>query len=340
MKVVVRAAREGEGASVAGLWRELWDAHEEWGGYTGSRDPAVYEDLARRLDDDARVRNGNPVLGRHVHLVAVHAELGVVGQVEGWFERYGYDATTPHTCEVRSLVVSARARGLGAGRALLEKLERTAATLSRGEPCVLAAEVLEPNPAQAFYTRLGYRAVSWNARVATSLGDPGPSAPWDARLAVASDARVVAALEVPLAERRRANGDVRFDRPRQIDATFLTALAAHLSRVRGPLEQCEIVAVDPRGLVRACASVTVGSLDPPFVPARRGMLGRFAIDPAADVAPALASLLPLARRLSHLAGALQMELTDLDRPGTPMYEGAMALGAQPWSRIVMRAVDP
>ncbi|MEZ4261728.1 MAG: GNAT family N-acetyltransferase [Polyangiaceae bacterium] len=337
MSVVVRAAQDGEGLEVAALWRELWDVHESWGGYTGSRDPDVYAELARRLDDDARSRASNPVLGRHIHLVAADKEHGLVGQVEGWFERYGYDERTPFTCEVRSLVVAARARKLGAGRALLAKLEAIARSLSGAAPCVLAAEVLEPNPAHAFYERLGYRPVSWTTRIAAHDDASRSGKGWHARLATSQDAYAVATLEVPLAMRRRANGDERFDRAREVDASFVGVLAAHLGRARGPLEQCEIVAVDPRGAVRACASLTVGSLDPPFVPARRGLLGRFAIDPAMDCAPALAALVALARRLTHVAGAQMLELTDLDPPGTPMYAAALAVGAAPWSRISMRA---
>src|ERR1019366_8617792 len=66
----VRAAIPGEGFAIAALWRELWDAHQEWGGYPGSSDEAVYAQLAGRLDDDARVRGGRPLLGSHVHLIA------------------------------------------------------------------------------------------------------------------------------------------------------------------------------------------------------------------------------------------------------------------------------
>ena len=45
--VVVRAASVDEGRAVAGLWRELWDAHEAWGGYAGTRDSA---DLTRKYE--------------------------------------------------------------------------------------------------------------------------------------------------------------------------------------------------------------------------------------------------------------------------------------------------
>ena len=110
--VAVRAANPDEGHIIAGLWRELWDAHEAWGGYAGTRDARVYDQLAHRLSEDARVRGGQPVLGRHVHLVAA-GDTGVIGQVEGWFERHGVDDSTPFTCEVRSLIVSSRARERG-----------------------------------------------------------------------------------------------------------------------------------------------------------------------------------------------------------------------------------
>ena len=46
--VVVRAASPDEGRVIAGLWRELWDAHEGWGGYAGTRDARVYDQLATR----------------------------------------------------------------------------------------------------------------------------------------------------------------------------------------------------------------------------------------------------------------------------------------------------
>lgn len=339
--VVVRAANVDEGRTIAALWRELWDAHEAWGGYAGTRDPRVYDQLAARLSDDARVRAGQPVLGRHIHLVA-QTDLGVVGQVEGWFERHGVDETTPYTCEVRSLIVSARTRSRGVGRALLESLAQVARHMSRGAPVVMAAEVLEPNPAHAFYAKVGYAPVSWTARLATDgLGDdPVPAwmgdGPWRARLATADDALAIAMLDPSLAARRRAQGDVRFDRPRAVDATLVGALAAHLARPAGALDQCELVVVDEGQVVRASASLTVMSLDPPFLPARRGLLGRFAIDPALDPQPLMAPLIRLGRRLAFSRGAATLELTDLDPPHGPLQEGAAAVGARPWSRIVER----
>lgn len=354
--VVVRAAHADEGRAIAGLWRELWDAHEAWGGYAGTRDARVYEQLAQRLSEDARVRAGQPVLGRHIHLVA-HTDLGVVGQVEGWFERHGVDETTPHTCEVRSLIVSARTRSRGVGRALLDSLAQVARHMSRGAPVVMAAEVLEPNPAHAFYKKVGYSPVSFTARIKLSGPDSpeheralnnqpasrepasdgrDPSDRFRARLATADDALAIAMLDPALSARRRQQGDVRFDRPRAVDATFVGALAAHLGRPASPLDQCELVVVDEHQTVRGSASLTVMSLDPPFVPARRGLLGRFAIDPAIDPRPLVAPFVRLGRRLAFVRGASTLELTDLDPPSGPLHAGALEQGAIPWSRIVER----
>lgn len=333
--IAVRAAQPEEGAAVAGLWRELWDAHEAWGGYAGTRDSRVYEQLAHRLSEDARVRGGQPILGRHIHLVAA-SDGRVVGQVEGWFERHGVDEATPFTCEVRSLIVSAQARTRGAGRALLEGLAGIARQLSRGTPVVLAAEVLEPNPAHTFYGNVGYTPVSWTARIAAGGGGDAPSfEPYSARIATPNDALQIALLDPALAARRRAQGDIRFDRPRAVDATFVGALAAHLARPAAS-DQSELVAVDASGTVRASASLTVMSLDPPFLPARRGLLGRFATDPALDPRPLIGTLVRLGRRVALVRGASTLELTDLDPPGHPLQDGALRVGAAPWSRIVER----
>lgn len=332
--VSVRAALPGEGHAVADLWRELWDAHEAWGGYEGTRDPRVYEQLAVRLSEDARVRSGQPVLGRHVHLVA-ETDDGIVGQVEGWFERFGIDEQTPYTCEVRSLIVSSRSRARGIGRVLLERLAAVAKTMSRGLPVVMAAEVLEPNPAHAFYARVGYVPVSWNARVRTDAAPRGTS-PFVARRAMPADALGMCMLDPALASRRRLHGDLRFDRPRVVDATLVGALASHLARPFASSDASELVVVDGQRVVHATASLAVMSLDPPFVPARRGLIGRFALDPALDPGPLVGPLVELGKAIARTRQAATLELTDLDAPGEPLHEAVLAAGAEPWSRIVQR----
>jgi len=334
-RVVVRAAAPGEGHAIARLWRQLWEAHERWGGYASARDDRVYARLAQRLEEDARVRAGQPVLGRHVHLIAiVHGE--VAGQVEGWFERHGHDLQTPFTCEVRSLIVDENARARGIGRSLLDALARTSRDLARGATSVLAAEVLEPNPAHPFYAKVGYRPVAWSLRI-ESARDPRIADMLSARIAEPRDALAIAVLDSTLASRRRMAGDLRFDRPRAIEATLVGAISAHLGRKqREPNEPVEIVALDRTGEVRASATFAVSPLDPPFVPTRRAILGRFAVDPAQPAAPLVFPLLAQACRMARIAGAPTIEITDMTAPGTPLYEAAAAAGARPWSRIVTR----
>ena len=58
-RIAVRAPRPGEGGAVAGLWRELWDVHESWGSYPGSKEDSAYEQVASRVDQDSRARGGN-----------------------------------------------------------------------------------------------------------------------------------------------------------------------------------------------------------------------------------------------------------------------------------------
>jgi GNAT superfamily N-acetyltransferase len=340
-RVTVRAAQPGEGDVIAALWRELWDAHEAWGGYPGTRDPRVYSTLARRLDEDARVRAGHPILGRHIHLVADLAGTPC-GQVEGWFERHGVDPTTPFTCEVRSLIVTERARGLGAGRLLLDELAGAARMLTSGAPCVLAAEVLDANPAVTFYSRIGYVPGSYNARVDSAFGARAVAGPCTARLALPRDALPLGFLEATLAERRRAAGDTRFDRPRAVDATMVGAIAAHLShnqmgQAAQTREANTLVAVDADGAVRGSAAFTTHTLEPPFIAMRRALIGRFAVDPACPPGPLVAPLVSLACRVALSQGAPLVELTDLPPPDTQLHQAALAAGAQDWSTVVLKS---
>jgi len=349
--VSVRGARPGEGRVIAGLWRELWDAHENWGGYRASHDARIYEELAGRLDEDARVRASHPVLGRHVHLVASDGAT-VTGQVEGWFERHGVETTTPFTCEVRSLIVRSGERKSGAGRALLDGLASTALGLARGAHVVLAAEVLQPNPAYTFYEKIGYTPVSWSTRIdarpptpapgtqGTRAGAPGPHE-FSARVAHPRDALAVAVLESSLAARRRSLGDVRYDRPRAVDATFVGAIAAHLGTAPdGPQDPVEVVASDRNGNVRGSASFAVGTLEAPFVPSRRAVMGRFALDPALDPRMLIGPMVTFGKRLARERSVPFIELTDLTPPGTPTYQATLEASAVPWSRIYCKVLAP
>jgi hypothetical protein len=336
----VRSAIPGEGVAIAALWRELWDVHQSWGGYPGSRDEAVYARIAGRLDEDARVRAGRPVIGNHAHLVA-DLDGAPLGQVEGWIERRGPGPLAAMVCEVRSLIVGVRARGVGLGRALLDTLAVTTQALLPSVPCVLAAEVLEPNPAHDFYARVGFAPVAWSAWI-----DPAAGAriAWQgsggvfARQAGAADASAVASLEVVLAARRHAAGDVRFDPPSAIDSSLLTAVAAHLAADAAELGDAgTVVAIDPDGAIRGAASVMIQTLDPPFLPVRRALVGRFALDPTLPPAALLGALVAQGCRFAEARGAARVELTDLSAPGTALHDAALAIGALPWSRVVLRS---
>ncbi|MGA2449114.1 MAG: GNAT family N-acetyltransferase [Polyangiaceae bacterium] len=336
--VTIRAPIPGEGAAIAALWRELWDIHESWGGYPGVRDSRVYARLARRLDEDARVRAGQSILGRHVHLLAERGGLPC-GQVEGWFDRLGSDHSTAFTCEVRSLVVTAHARRLGAGRSLLEALAVAARAMARGSPCVLAAEVLAPNPGHAFYTRVGFRPVSWTARIEARRGAALAIIPsMHARLAGPDDAVAVARLESLLASRRRAVGDLRFDHPRALDAALVDLIAAHLSgnAASKSVDPCTLVACDSVGGVRATATFAVHALEPPFIPDRRALVGRISADPSWPVERSLLALVALSSQMALARGAPSVEITDLTEPGTDLYDAALVAGGHPWSRVVIK----
>jgi hypothetical protein len=327
----VRAPRPGDGAAIAHLWRELWDVHETWGGYPGAKDDLTYARVQTRIEHEARARQGSAILGRHLHLVAT-LDGQVVGQVEGWSDRYGVDLSTPATCEVRSLIVASSARMCGAGAALLDALGHAAMECAVG-PTVLAAEVLEPNPAHSFYARCGYAPVSYNLRKSTADARH-VSATQGGRIAQPRDALPIAILESALAERRKRAGDVRFDPPRAVDAAWLGAIAAHLQS--GGQMPLDVVAVDAAGAVRASATLVVMTLDPPFLPVRRAALTRVSVDPALDPNPLVATLGDFATMIAARWGAATLEVTDLGPPGSPLHASLVASGASPWSRVVTR----
>lgn len=338
----VRAPVPEDGAGLAALWKHLWDVHESWGSYPGSPDPAVYGDLAVRLAEEARARGSRALSGRHVHLVAVREGEGrgePLGQVEGWIDRHGVDTRTKWTCEVRSLVVAENGRHLGAARALLAALADVARDAVHRAPAVLAAEVLDANPAMAFYRKLGFRMPAHSVRIRTSAARDVPS-PRPARVAVPDDALCLAFLEGNLSERRRLAGDDRFDRPRALDAALVDAISLHLAMAsrRGTTEPAELVAVDPKNVPRASATLAFATLDPPFLPGVRAVLSRVAVDASVDPRLVLPGLVALAGRLARLAGAEHLEIVDLPPPRTPIHDTFVAVGATVWSCVALRDV--
>lgn len=203
-----------------------------------------------------------------------------------------------------------------------------------GGPIALAAEVLEPNPAHAFYARVGYKPVAWSVR----LGTDGATWPRNARFAGPKDALPITLLDGALLARRRTVGDPRFDPPRAVDATALDAVAAYLTRPPGELP-AEIVALDDQGYVRASGTLLVMHLDPPFVSANRAALCRVSVDPAIAPEAFIRTLVELGAHVARRHGARTLEVTDLSPPGTPIHAAALGCGAIAWSRIVTKLVS-
>ncbi len=320
--VRVTALMPGDGTLVAALWRDLWILHESWKGYPASRDPAVYAELAERLETWAQRRRADPLLGQHVHLVARDANGTALGQVEGWIERHGLVA--PPTCEIRSLIVAPSARGAGVGRLLLTELEELARRLARG-PTFVVAEVLVPNPALAFYARLGYRPISLTMMLPTRA----PSCELRARDATAADAMAVARLEMERRLVARGRGDLRLDRPSSVDASFTHTVAQHLSAAAGSeLHYSE-------GPHAAHASLTVATLEAPFEPVVRAALGRLALAHGSHTA--IVPLAALAQQRARRRGAPRIEIAELSvDPADSVNRALEREGALAFSRIVGR----
>ena len=315
----------GDGEAVAALWRDLWILHESWNGYRASRDAGVYTSLAGRIEGWAQRRRADPVLGQHVHLVARDPSGTPLGQVEGWLDRHGVHA--PHTCEIRSLIVAPHARGSGVGRLLVAELESLACRLTRG-PTFAVAEVLVPNPALAFYVRLGYRPISLTAMMPVGVFPVDPRS----RPAVAADAMAVAQLEMERRLVARDRGDFRLDRPSAVDASFTHAVARHLTAADGT----ELVYSDAQLLAQG--SLTVATLEAPFEPVVRAALGRLAV--ARGAHRAVLPLAALAHERARRRGATRLEIADLSvDPADPVARAFVDAGALPFSRIVGRLLS-
>jgi len=102
---------------------------------------------------------------------------------------------------------------------------------------------------------------------------------------------------------------------------------------QGREDPVEVVASDRSGNVRGSASFAVGTLEAPFVPSRRAVMGRFALDPALDPRTLISPLVAFGRRLAAERSVPFIELTDLPPPGTPPYQATLEASAVPWSRI-------
>ncbi len=115
------------------------------------------DDLAARFDT---------VTGDADHALLVAERGGLLVGLVHVFARPALEK--PVEAVIQSLVVDARARGAGIGRALMDRAEGWAR--ARGLASVALYTTLTRADAQAFYARLGYGEVAQSALLRKSLG--------------------------------------------------------------------------------------------------------------------------------------------------------------------------
>jgi len=305
----VRAVDARDAVSLLRLHRELWFDHDGRGGMPASTDEAVWsgygEILERQLAhrDGRRTPNG-AFEGKLGHLVAEY-EGRVVGQVEVYLDRFGWDARTPHIAELRSLIVTRDARGFGLGAGLV----REAASASRaraGASTIVAAEVLARNEALAFYDRLGFRTLE---RLTALSGAPPSNESFRIAAAVVEDAGELAVIDHDARVRRQTWGDPRFDpAPPGVGGDLVRMIAdgialdeAQRSGEPGRIRE-ELLARDARGNALAAGYLVASPLGPPFAPVMRAEIARLAADP--DDPRAIAASYALVARAWERVSAL------------------------------------
>ncbi len=280
----VRAVDARDAGALVALHRELWVDHDLRGGMPAAREDAVWQSYGELLQSQIAHRDGRrtPAAsfeGKLGHFVVEHRGE-VVGQVEVYLDRYGMSPKTPHVAELRSLIVSPRARGLGLGAALVIEVARVVHQRA-GRRTLVAAEVLARNEALRFYDRLGFRTLE--RLVAVSVGPEKTLAvePVDLR-----DAEDLAFLDHDARQRRAEWGDPRFDPPipptpelvRMIEGGISQDLiqAANVDPTR--LRE-ELVAHDRRGRGVSAGHLMASILGVPFAPEARAEITRLASDP-------------------------------------------------------------
>ena len=341
LRTCVRAVDGRDAGALLRLHRELWFDHDQRGGMPASTDEDVWNGYGLILDRQLAHRDGRrspsgAFEGKLGHLVAEH-DGRIVGQVEIYLDRFGYDPRTPYVAELRSLIVTQEARGLGLGAALVR--EAAAAARARaGAVTLIAAEVLARNEALTFYDRLGFRTLE---RLVAVTHPPKIEGTFSAVSARPSDAGDLTVLDHSSRQRRFAWGDPRFDPPSAgvgADLVRLIADGITLDDAQRGLEpgriREELVARDRRGRSRAAAYLVASSLGPPFAPVVRAEIARLAADPDDESAVAATDALiaeAFVRSRSVGAGDLLVRTPFLD----PVGERLSAMpGVRPFSWIL------
>ena len=331
MRIETRALQFGDGAPLAELWRQLWLLHEQWGGYETDPEEETFQRVAVRLDRDALERRGAFVSGKHLHLVAI-GDGEVLGQVEGWLDRYGFHRLTQPVCEVRSLIVHEKARGKGVGRALMRRLEEVAEH-HLNDTVTFAAEVLLANPGMQFYSDLGYRKASWTMRKKLTEVRP-PKRNAMTRKPKLGDEVPIAMLESSLAERRRRHGDVRYDPPQSVDASWISVIRRFLGNDSLGETNQNWVACSPLNAPLGMVSTFPQRLEPPFRPGVRMLASKFfAFHEAKEIVLALAAK---AEEEARVTGCSAIEVVDLPPFSSTLATLLEGEGYVPWSILVQK----
>jgi GNAT superfamily N-acetyltransferase len=332
----VRAVDARDARELLALHHELWIDHDLRGGMPASRDDEVWseygETLVRQLEHrDGRRAPSHVFDGKLGHVVA-EVDGALVGQVEAFHERFGYDPRTPFVTELRSLIVTQRARGLGLGAALVREVAAAARTRS-GPSTLIAAEVLARNEALSFYDRLGFRTLE---RLVGLSKRPKPRGRFTVGRARAIDAEELTLLDHQARVRRHELGEPRFDAPTARITSELVRLvadgilldeaqaSADPSRIRE-----ELIARDARGVAKAAGYLVASTLGPPFAPCVRAEVARLAADPKdpSSIEASMAVLGASLDRVRQLGGTeLLVRAPFLDPVGeiVAMLDGARA----------------
>jgi GNAT superfamily N-acetyltransferase len=341
MRSWIRAVDARDASALLRLHRELWFDHDERGGMPASRDEEVWATYGHVLERQLAHRDGRKVPagafeGKLGHIVS-EWDNRVVGQVEVYLDRFGWDAKTPHVAELRSLIVTRDSRGLGLGAGLV----REAAASSRartGSSTIVAAEVLARNEALSFFDRLGFRTLE---RLTALDRDPGMPPGDTAKTATPSDAAELAVLDHEGRVRRQRWGDPRFDLPPAgVGADLVRMIAdglaldeAQRQAEPGRLRE-EILVHDPRGRPVVAGYLVASPLGPPFAPVIRAEIARMSADPN-DASAVLGAhaLISHAWQRSATLGAREMLVRTpfLDPVGAAI---ATVTGARPFSWIL------
>jgi ribosomal protein S18 acetylase RimI-like enzyme len=351
----VRAVDARDAHALLRLHRELWIDHDQRGGMPAARDEQTWQSYGHVLERQLSHRDGRrspngAFEGKLGHFVA-EWDGRLVGQVEVYLDRFGFHARTPHVAELRSLIVTTDARGLGLGAALV----REAAASSRarsGDVTLIAAEVLARNEALSFYDRLGFRTLE---RLVSMSAPPERDASIVVRTARSSDAGELAVLDHGSRARRHGWGDPRFDPPSGgvgADLVRLIADGIALDDAQRGVEpgrlREEILARDRDGRALAAAYIVASPLGAPFSPVVRAEVARLAADAddPASLAAARAVVAEAFQRARALgAKELLVRSPFLDPLGAHLADlpGARPFSwilAAPASTVVRRSTKP